>query len=81
MKNLVMAEVMGFVFKKVESIVGKGENADYQHFLLFLQCFQKAPYPGSLKIGLCGEKVMQYFCILFKWEKTNTCILLKGKDI
>ena len=22
--------------------MGKGENADYQHFLLFLQCFQKA---------------------------------------
>ena len=22
-----------------ENIVGKGENAGYQHFLLFLQCF------------------------------------------
>ena len=26
----------------VENIVGKGENAGYQHFLLFPQCFQKA---------------------------------------
>ena len=26
----------------VENIVGKGENASYQHFLLFPQCFQKA---------------------------------------
>ena len=25
-----------------ENIVGKGENAGYQHFLLFLQCFPKA---------------------------------------
>ena len=25
---------------RVENIVGKGENAVYQHFLLFLQCFQ-----------------------------------------
>ena len=24
--------------------VGKGENAGYQHFLLFPQCFQKASY-------------------------------------
>ena len=28
-----------------EHIVGKGENAFYQHFLLFLQCFQK---PSSI---------------------------------
>ena len=34
----------------VENIVGKGENAGYQHFLLFPQCFQKAYLPGSLKV-------------------------------
>ena len=27
---------------RVENIVGKGENAGYQYFLLFPQCFQKA---------------------------------------
>ena len=27
---------------KIENIVGKGENAGNQHFLLFPQCFQKA---------------------------------------
>ena len=27
---------------RVENIVGKGENAGYQHFLLFPQCFQKS---------------------------------------
>ena len=27
---------------RIENIVGKGENAGYQHFLLFPQCFQKA---------------------------------------
>ena len=27
---------------KDKNIVGKGENAGYQHFLLFQQCFQKA---------------------------------------
>ena len=25
--------------KALENIVGKGENAGYQHFLLFTQCF------------------------------------------
>ena len=31
---------------KEENIVGKGENAGYQHFLLFLQCFHKVSYTG-----------------------------------
>ena len=34
-----VGEIMGFVFERAEKIVGKGENADYCHFLLFLQCF------------------------------------------
>ena len=36
-----------FVFDTVENIVGKGENAGCQHFLLFPQCFQKASLSGS----------------------------------
>ena len=32
---------MNFVLGRVENVVGKGENAGYQHFLLFPQCFQK----------------------------------------
>ena len=35
---------------RVENIVGKGENAGYQHFLLSPQCFQKVASTGSLKI-------------------------------
>ena len=46
------AEIMGFVFERVENIVGKGDNAGYQHCLLFLQCFQKTSYSGSLKVGI-----------------------------
>ena len=34
------------VFDREENIVGKGENAGYQHFLLFPQCFQKPSYVG-----------------------------------
>ena len=38
-----------FVLGRVENIVGKRENAGYQHFLFFPHCFQKASYPGSFK--------------------------------
>ena len=41
---------MIFVYDREENIVGKGENAGYQHFLLFPQCFQKASYLGLLKV-------------------------------
>ena len=37
-----LAKMMVFVFDRVENIVGKGENAGYQHFLLASQCFQEA---------------------------------------
>ena len=35
-------EKLKFGMGREENIVGKGENAGYQHFLLFPQCFQKA---------------------------------------
>ena len=35
-----VTEKLKFVFGRVENIVGKGENAGYQHFLLFPQSFK-----------------------------------------
>ena len=46
------AQMMISVFDRVENIVGKGENAVFQHFLLFQQYFQKASFMGSLKVGI-----------------------------
>ena len=37
-----VAKLMAFAYDRGEDIVGKGENAGYQHFLLFPQCFRKA---------------------------------------
>ena len=37
------------VFDRVENIVGKGENAGHQHFLLFPQCFEKVSFPDMSK--------------------------------
>ena len=50
--KLKVTERLKIVKGKVENIVGKGENADYQHFLLFLQYFRKASFSGSLKVGI-----------------------------
>ena len=36
-----VAKMMIYLFNWVENTVGKGENAGYQHFLFFPQCFQK----------------------------------------
>ena len=37
--KIIVTQKMNFVLGRVENLVGKGENADYQHFLLFPQCF------------------------------------------
>ena len=36
--------------ERVQNTVGKGENASYQHFLLFLQCFPK-PFSSRVVKG------------------------------
>ena len=38
--------------KKKKKTVGKEEIAVYQHFLIFLQCFNRASFSGSLKVGI-----------------------------
>ena len=57
-----VAKMLIFLFDRVGNIVGKGENADYQRFLLFLQCFTKSSSSGCPKLGLCGKELnMTYF--------------------
>ena len=36
--KIIVTQKLKFILGKVKNIVGKGENADYQHFLLFPQC-------------------------------------------
>ena len=73
-------------FDRVEN-VGKGENASYQHFLLFPHCFQKASFLQSLKAGLCGKELNDLIWLKTLWKREkipvnsnfsfyhNTCIL------
>ena len=42
--------------------MGKGENARYEQFLLFPQCFQKACFPGVSKGVIVWEWVKQWEC-------------------
>ena len=39
------------VFNRLENIVGKGENAGYQHCLLFSQCFQTSSFTDSVNVA------------------------------
>ena len=51
------------VFDKVENIVGKEENAGYQHFLLFLRCFQKSSHTGLQKVVIAWYRVKTVFAM------------------
>ena len=41
-----------FDLERIENVVGKGENAGYQHFHLFSQRFHKFSFSGTLKVGI-----------------------------
>ena len=42
--KIKVTEKLKIVWGRLENIVGHGENSGYQHFLLFPQYFQDAPY-------------------------------------
>ena len=47
--------------------MGKGENAGYQHFLFFPQCFQKAFYTRLLKDMIVWKRVKKKWCLIIKY--------------
>ena len=63
-----------FVFGRVENIVGKGENAAYQHFLLFTQSFQKPSHSELLKMGIVWYRVNNATCNSFVIELNDNTI-------
>ena len=50
--KLNVNEKLNFGLERAENIVGKGENASHQHFLLFPQCFQKLFFSRSSKVRI-----------------------------
>ena len=51
-----MTQKLNFVLGRVENIVGKGEIAGYQHFLLFQKCFLKLSFSGVVISRDCVVK-------------------------
>ena len=49
-----VTEKLKFVLKRVENILGKGENAGYRHFLFSNYVFKRLYIQGCSKSGLCG---------------------------
>ena len=71
---------MTFVLGKVENIVGKGEKAGYQHFLLFSQYFcidQRQLFPFESYI-FCGLKMLRIWLTIKIWLCGNWKIDLKN---
>ena len=58
-----VTEIMIYVFDVLENIVGKGENAVYQHFHL---------YPSMFSIVLCFRVVKNRDCVV-KCPASNCC--------
>ena len=82
-----------FVHEQTENIVGKGENAGYQYFLLYPHCFQRPSSPelGSLKFTIVlkqkgqGEQVNKDhniidLCILYCTELAPTALHYRQND-
>ena len=70
--------------------MGKEENAGYQHFLLFPQCFQKASFSGLEKSGLCGKELKHglfwdeliYFSnSISRQYKEGSIFIFQGRDV
>ena len=50
--KLNLTEKLKSVKGRVENIVGKGENAGYEQFLLFPQCFQKVSFTRLFNVPM-----------------------------
>ena len=66
--KLNVTELIISTFDRVENIVGKGEIARYEQFLLFPQRFQTASFPEASK-GVVLWKWVKLFFVLCKCFK------------
>ena len=67
------------VFDRVENNVGKRENASYQHFLLFPQCFQKVSFPEASNGVIVWERVNSYLLANKDFSRSIDLFQLKSK--
>ena len=67
--------MLKFLNDMVENIVGKGENAGDQHFLLLPQCFQNALSTGSSKAGTVWQRISNLNALRLNKEVQNEIIV------
>ena len=66
-----------YVLRRVENIVGKGENAGYQHFLSFPQCFQMGfgeSHCTQAKSNSCQESWNRHYGTLILYSSLGLCL-------
>ena len=51
-EKITLPQKLKFVLGRVENIVGKGETAGYQQFLLFPLCYIKLSFPEVVKVEI-----------------------------
>ena len=52
--EIYVTEPLTIVLWRVENILWKGENADYQNFLLFPECVQRGSFSRKLIFVIAG---------------------------
>ena len=62
---------MIFIFDRVENSVKNGENAGYQHFLLFPHCLQKALQKAYENIIEKGENFLLFLQCFLTFQRQN----------
>ena len=84
-KILDWSKLKAFAEDKMK--LGKGENAGYQHFLIFPQYFfKRLHFQGRLKSGLCGKELnsaeMKEFIVNFFFSHiVDSSLVLKYMHI
>ena len=72
-----MAPTIGFASDREENILGKGENAGFQHFLLFLKCFQKPFLKAFCLEADCLRVIRTQKCVIKGFQTRTSYKLLK----
>ena len=70
--------MMRSVCDRIENIVGIEENAGYQHFRHFQQCFQKPVSVFRYKTGTDWKRVVQIISLVFFDEPTELFAVRKN---
>ena len=65
---------MEFALDQKQSVELLEQNAGYQHFLLYPQCFQKPSLPWSVRHGMIWKRVKFYHILYFAYTMQKESI-------